>query len=516
MSNFNDQAVYQFIGNVARSSNATIATLPAGAIGIFDVDGAVKTDAMTTGTFRVVQRKANGDLLFSPWFNYTELYSKKQAAYTPDKNQVTYVGTNTSGTVTGLGSTASSLYNIKVGLKGWGSVQSSEFIKEISYATAASGDTVATVAAGLFDSAQRTFKANNPIQPIIAERITDTASVAAFTGTAVLYKLTKDSTVVSTYVKDADGTVGITASTASITAANVVSIASTNGRSFTFSANILGSGAGHHAIYIGETSYLVADAGSASQNGDAIVTAINAGTQAIASNSSGTVTISYRNDVYLAPPMVLYSADDSTWANLAVTMTVGESKPVSYLAAATTSSAATFTLDKPWQGETCYLYEGTGTTTTASIGVATLTTGYWGMKFSAKPQAFDPINDSTLPVRFSVYVTTGTGFFATTVAPLYTQGDTPGSGTYKMIAAQEIQTQWQNKVSTNIQAYPRTVYKTEAGVNYVYNLTTLVVKKALNTTLIGAQPATYMTIEIATSTSALATDYATLTTVFGL
>ena len=516
MTTFNDQAMFQFIGNVARGSAATIDALPNGAIGIFDEDGAVKADAITSGTFRVVQKKLDGEVLFSPWFTIGEVITKKQAAYSPDFNRVTYLGTNAAGAVTGLGSAASTIYNVKVGLKEWGSVNSSEFIKEIAYQTAASGDTTATVASGLFDSAQRAFKFNNPIPPIQVERIANVNTVAAFTGAATIYKFTKNSKVITTYTKTAAATPALTTSVATIVAGDVIHVASTNGKTFTFDAHAAGTSAGRNIVYIGETTYNVADAGTNAQNAAAIAAAINAGTQAIASAEDEHVTITYKNDLFLAPPMVIYSVDDSTFANIAVTITAGEAKPVAYIAAASVTDYATLTMDKPWQGETCYLYEGTGATTTSSCGVATLNTGdAYGLKFSAVPQPFDPVNDSANDVRFEVYPMTGTGFFATSVIPVTIQAGVSGTGSYRRIAGQEILAQWQNK-GTNIEAYPRTVYKMEAKPNSSYNVTTLRLKKALNTSLIGAQPATFATIDILTDNPLLATDYGTLATVFAI
>ena len=71
------------------------------------------------------------------------------------------------------------------------------------------------VVEGLFDSAQRVLKRNAPYPAVEVQRIADVASIAAFTGSAVIYKLTKNSTSVATYIKDADATSNFTASTAS-------------------------------------------------------------------------------------------------------------------------------------------------------------------------------------------------------------------------------------------------------------------------------------------------------------
>ena len=519
MSYTSDQAQYQFIGNVTYNSAATIDALPLGAMAIIDEANAVKTDALTsTAYYRIVQKKADGNLLFSPLFLGSDIVSKSQTSYVANKNQVTYIGTNAAGTsVTGMGThTAGDIYQIGVGINDWGSTTTSQTFRDLA-TEAITGDTDKTITGKLFDSAQRVLKRNAPYEAVNVERIADVASIAAYTDNSTICKFTKGSKTVSVYVKDADATLGLTASQLDATAADVVAIASTNGRSFTFTADIAGTGAGRHGIYIGTTSVNVADAGTAAQNATAIAAAINASSTmsqiAYASASTTTVTITYKNDNYLAPPMVMQTDDDSTWVNVAVTIASGESKENIYHVDATVANSATFTLDKPWQGETCYLYEGTGTGVTASTGIATLTASKYGLKFSGLPRPFDAVTSNTLPISFSVQPYRSSTGIEDTVNVVTYQGATEGSGNYSQVASKEVLTQFQNK-GTFLQTYPPTKYKLEADAGTIYTLTELRIKNELNTTMIGSNPKTFITIELAVAEGI--TDNTTIATVFSI
>jgi len=296
MATFNDEALFQFIGNVTRSTNTTIATLPAGAIGLFDHAGTAVTGSIASSAnpVRVVQKKADGTILESPWFTYSEILNVNQKAFGLDTQQVSYLGTNTGGTVTGLGTvTAGNAYVVDIEmLGGVSNTYTNPFIKTISY-QASTGDAAFNVAKGLFESAARVTN-RLPVIPIRVDRIADIASVAALTGTSTVSKVTKGSKTVSVYIKVADGTSDFSASTASVAASTttaVLAFPSVDGKTFTFDAVALGAGAGHTLIVIGETKYLVADAGDAAANGAAIVTAINAGTQATASLSTAVTPV---------------------------------------------------------------------------------------------------------------------------------------------------------------------------------------------------------------------------------
>jgi hypothetical protein len=203
--------------------------------------------------------------------------------------------------------------------------------------------------------------------------VTGNGSVADYTGTANAILFTKGSTTAQFVI---EGASGFTASTGTVSAGDVIFIAHSNMKSVTFTANILGTGAGHHIITIGGTQYVVADAGTAAQNATAIAAAINAGTQATATVSTADVTITLLPSVYSAKINVVYSADDSTWVvpTLTVNTTTGETVGSIYKASAAVSTAASFELDRPYRGETGY-YHG-GTSTSLNCGIMTSITQY--------------------------------------------------------------------------------------------------------------------------------------------
>lgn len=209
--------------------------------------------------------------------------------------------------------------------------------------------------------------------------ITHNGTVADWTGTGTLLKLTKGSTTAEYYIQDA--TSGVTASTGTIAAGDVINVPSSNYRSFSFVASALGSSVGGHVIALGSTIYNVADDGSAQANSDAIVLAINAGTQAKATNVGGTsttVTITLLGNNYIARPLVTYTADNSAWSIATLTIIDGETLPVIYKASAAVSAAASFELDYAYQGETGYFVG--GTTAASNAGIVSSITEY-GLKF---------------------------------------------------------------------------------------------------------------------------------------
>jgi hypothetical protein len=532
---YTDQSMYQFIGNVTRSTNTTIATLPAGAVGIFNEEGVSRTaDLSTVATLpvRIVKKKADGTLLFSPFFTLNDIVQKEWTDYTAPTEQVTLLGVNSASTVTGLGTvTVGNTYIVDIELlHAINDTNNSPMIKTTVY-QAVSGDTQASIAKGLFESSQRVLARNLPYPMITVERIADGTggtSVVAFTGTSTIVKLTKGSKSVGVYIKVADGTADLSASTASVGATDVFSFPSTNGRSFSFTAVALGSGAGHTLVTIGETNYLVADGGTDAQNATAIAAAINAGTQATAAvTSSTTVTITYKaTTTNTLPPLVLKSDDDSTWTLVTVTIASGTSKAVKYVSTGATTTAATFAMDEPWQGETGYVYE--GTTEATNAGVATFTTAaVWGLKYAGIAQPFDATTGKYQKVKFyiqpnaalnnSINPYTGNAYtyalgFDGSVSAYDVQAATEGSGAPEQVGEEESLLQWQNK-NVVLQVYPQTSYVKETDYSKRYALTTLVIKKQLSG-MPGIQPATYMSLNIAVDTSLTTNDNAVLKTVF--
>lgn len=519
MSIFQAGANYLMIGNVTNgyADNAAYVpdAQPLGSVVLIKEDSKVTEEgALVAGTvYQLVNRLTDGTIKRSPSFTSADIISKGKQAYTLSTEQVSFFGYDGSSIV-GFGTPVTgSTYNLNFWLNHTrNTLNNTPEIKTVHYI--ATSTSQATMAKGFQDAFLRTFSTlREPNKVILCDRVALTTSVAALTGSATIYKLTNGSKTVSTYIKTADGTAGFTASTASVTIGDAIHIASYNGRSFTFDAVALGSSAGHHLVVIGETTYLVADAGTDAQNATAIAAAINAGTQARASVGTATVTVTYREGNYYLPPLVLKSDDDSTWTNIAVTTASGNTIPVKYKAAATTSAAATFTLDNPWQGPTGYLYEGTGATTTSGIGIATLTSDTWGLKFTGVGQPFNKVTDRVDKVQFDV-LSADFGSLVEYKAVI----PTLGSGTYQEIAFLENFTHWSDK-GVIVSAYPPTSYTNEATLGYGYDQITIrLSQKPYTSPTTGVSPANVTEIVIATKgTSAYDTiSYDTLDTAFGV
>jgi hypothetical protein len=418
----------------ASGVQVTPSNLPAGAVCLTDPSGlrvVASGLAAKTGKYVIVQSQGPSlPLIKSDVIDFSTAEINYKAHVSP-KEQVTYIGYIGSGssllaTAPATGLTKSLFGSVDVidfNISGNRIIK-----KEFTY-FATDVDTATTIATGLVKNMiDNVAKMGEPFYK--AERVASTTSIAAITGSSTIVKVTKGSKVAEVYIAaTATDSGALTASTASVTTGNVISFPSTSGTTFTFTASILGTGAGSHVIWIGETMYTVPDAGDDSANATAIAAAINAGTQAQASASTTTVTITYKDYAMYGTPMVMSTATDTscTWANIAVTTTVGDAIPVKYVITNTTSSTATFLLDIPWQGETQYFMD--GTTDTSNSGIATLASsaGVWGIKLTGKPKQYIPqVMRGFEKVRFTV----GLGdAFLTTCPVTYSIAAAEGTGT---------------------------------------------------------------------------------------
>lgn len=439
-------STYLYVGNVTNgySDNDSVAfdTMPSGSLALIKADSRVAEEgALVSGqAYQIVAKTTNGELKVSPVFKSTDIINKSLKSYVASQEQVSFIGYNGTA-IDGFGTlVAGNYYSLGFVLKHTTNMlNNTPEIKHVPYYAAVATQSVA--AKVMQESFISMFRRTGGIK---CDRVALTTSVAAITGSATIYKLTNGSKTVSTYTKATAGNTTLTASTASVTAADSIHIASYNARTFTFSAVALGTGAGRHLIWIGTTVYNVADAGTDAQNAAAIAAAINAGTQATASVDTAVVTVTYNDGQYYLPPMVLSSVDDSTYAAVAVTAASGDTIPVKYKAAATTSNADTFELDVAWQGPTGYLYEGTGATTTSSIGIATLTSDTWGLKFSGQPiTKYNPKLDNWTKIEFDIFSDT---FYALGRQEYKSVKASLGSGNYQQIQELENYTQGNDKV----------------------------------------------------------------------
>jgi len=458
-------ATYVFVAN----SDFTGTTLDdlkgvnnSGKVAIVDESGSVKTSSIISADTLVrVAANVNGVLHFSPFFKPSQAtitYQAGQAALP----QVTLIGHNGGSLNVGIGSIVTGNYVLRIWLNSTRGVYGTmPVIKDILYYANSSVDTQATVVKNIVDSGNSILKKGVLYPQIALGRTVDGAgganTISAISGIK-LVKLTKGSTTVGVFNVNSSGAV---AATASVSDAAILTIPSYNGRSFTFTANALGSGAGRHLIFINDETINVADAGDATQNATAIAAAINAGSKyASASSSTSTVTITLKPNVFAVVPSVIYTADDSTFTAIAVSIASGESKATKAIINGTTSSAATFELDLPWEGETCYVT--VGTTESYCAGTVSVNgSANWGIKVSGLPKPiFNPVTDEPDVVNF-VATLNGPGIYA---ASYNAQKGFAGIGTYHQVAQAEVYSSFMDGYIVN-SSMPPTKYPNLATIN---------------------------------------------------
>lgn len=508
-------ATYFFVGNVANgiADEATYTGMAKGSIAVVRALDNKNEETALAGTptvpVRIVQKKTDGSYVFSPIFTYGDILAKESENFAANTQQVSYFGYDGTSNTTGFGTiVAGDTYTLSIILNhSRNTYNNAPEIKTVPFRAITTSQ--ADMAKGLQESFIRQFSTLREPNPVIrCERVADVASVAAH-DTATIALLTKGSTSVALYTKTVAADATLTASATTIAAGTIVNVPSSGGRTFTF--NALDT---DHVIYIGETSYVVPDAGTAadgSDNQDTIVAAINAGTQATATASStATVTITYLPDTYALPPMVISDAD-GTPATVAVTIASGDTAPVQYKVSASTTAAATYELDVAFQGETGYVY--VGTTSATNIGETTLTTGYWGLKFSGLTQPFDAINDSM--VNQLVMFDIASADFGS-VAEYKATKPKYGTGTWQSMAYQEFYSQFLNRDGIR-STRPLTKYTLEVDENTGYDIITLTVKaSAIQFETIGQTVNSHFRLVIATQAIPTDLDGDALKTVFAV
>jgi len=403
----------------------TSANLPNGAIVVTDL-GLRRLDDSTSGSdltamangekFLIVQGLgASKPLLKSEALTLGQLSIKAQQ-HVISRQQVTMIGYN--GTTGSLPTANDTSYFVKVRKNDNDAANRSQPQSLFGqFKTDASG-TQEELAFGLVHNLNKNME-DEPANNYLKGEVVGDGTVAAITGTSTISKFTNGSKEVSVWIKVADATDDFSASTATVTIGDIVNVPSSGGTSFTFDAVALGSSAGRHMIYIGETSYDVADTTTAGANATAIAVAINAGTQASASVSSATVTITLK-PCTTGLPLVLFTNDDSAWTEITtLAIATGDANEVKYKVAATTAAAATFTLTTAYEGPTSYFFDGTAPAT--NTGIATVTN--YGIKLTGKKADFNVNTYRNYFVnRFSA------SFSDTTILVTATQGALTGTG----------------------------------------------------------------------------------------
>jgi len=339
--------------------------------------------------FCVVQGQGPDKPLIKNTIKAANITSISSKPFVAANEQVSYIGSNgTSGSLPAGG--VDTTYYGAVVLQGeFLTFGAREMKKTFDYKCTTS-DSTADVAAGLALSIYNgVAKMADPYYKV--ERVATTTSVAAFTGTSTAIKLSKGSKTVAFVT--ATGA----ASTGTIADGDVISMPSTNGSSFSFSAPSDTSGT--CTLIIGSTIYSITMATSATNNGTLLAAAINAGTQATATGTT-TVTVTLLPTIKPTTLSVWNGNGSGTPVAIAVTTLVGDSTAVKYKAVGAVSAAASFTLDLPWTGESCIVFEGT---TAGSAGVATLTGSTpWGLKLTGQPRTYNDITFRFYKIRFAV------------------------------------------------------------------------------------------------------------------
>jgi len=408
---------------------------------------------------RVVQRVGD-ELIFSPWIDASKLRKVTAVTGVKSTEQVSFVGYNgTSGSIGGAPASTAD-YILKGIIKNTKTTYNcTPFIAHWSYQAAASASEQ-TIAGGLLTSFNAWAK-RFPEKVLTCERVAATTAVAALGGSGTVAKLTNGSKTVHAYIKAAAANTTLTADDFTVAVGDVINIPSWNGRTFTFSClDAVG-----HTCHIGTESYYIADAATAadgSDNATALVALINAGTVATAVAAVAVVTVTYNDNFYGLPPMV-FSDVAAAPARVAVTITSGDAVSVKYKAAATATTAATFTLDTEWQGPTGYVHDFTAEAT--SIGVTTLNGDDFGLKFTSKALPVDFEKRNYEKVRFELGVD---GDFPTVVTVTDSVAASEGIGVYAQIGILERQAQM-NEGQAWVNAYPSVNHRNETAKMAAYD-----------------------------------------------
>lgn len=463
-------ATYLYVGNVtngyADAASVDFNTMPKESVVIVkaeqDSSGGSEAEegALASGQkYFVVAKTKNGEIRKSPMFESSDIVREGIQDYSQPVQQVSFLGYDGS-TVNGLGDfTEADEYIIRLNLRHTqNTLNNTPEIKPlVHYAT---DTTTATAAKSFMESFLRNFSpTREPYPTILCDRIAKVdGNITALGGSGTIALVTKGSKTVKAYVKDVAADTAVTADDFSVTAGDVISIPSYNGRTFTFDC----LDAVSHAAYIGTESYVIADAATAadgSDNATALAAAINASsTICTAAAATATVTITLNEEATALPPMV-FSDVDSTPARVAVTIATGDDVAVKYKAA-TTTAAATFELDEPWQGPTGYIHDHTVEAT--SIGEATLDGDNWGLKFTGLyNNNFNPVTDTPTIVEFDVLA--GDLDSITEYKDVYPNR---GSGSWREVAALENYAQGMDRFYMADDMISRREFNAAEGYNY--------------------------------------------------
>lgn len=337
-------------------------------------------------------------------------------AYTQATEQVDYIGYNSATSSGSIDVINSNEYVVNVLLRPISFMFGDKLMQIFASYKSDSSATASEIALGLSKNLILNTQ-NYPNIPFKVERVNDATTLTAFTGTSDAIKVTKGSTTALFWLASTNA-----ASTGSVTAADVINIPTSDGKTYT--TTVPSTTSGSYVVYLGTTAYTTTQVTSQTVNGTTMAAAINAGSQAKATSTATTLTITPLNGVKFPPPVVY---DGNATAYVAVTIATGNAVPTKYRAVGTVSAAASFELDQAYQGETGLILD--GTTLATNSGVATVITT-WGLKLTGLPTQFVI---GAKRYEKSRWATTLQGCGVTDVATASTVAN-EGIGTYEQIA----------------------------------------------------------------------------------
>jgi len=177
-------ASYIYVANALNgiADDAAFDTTAAGSVVIAKGTGLVESGSALAATdvYRVVQKKADGTYVFSPYFNSSTVSNAKKVAYAAATEQVSYWGYDGTYNTTGLGTiTTGNTYTLHFVLNHTRNIyNNAPQIKTVPYKAMSTSESA--LAAGLHAQFLRTFSLDRePSQTIKCERVYSGAQLNA-------------------------------------------------------------------------------------------------------------------------------------------------------------------------------------------------------------------------------------------------------------------------------------------------------------------------------------------------
>jgi len=173
---FEGNATYLYVGNVARSTD-TLAAMAAGSIAIVNEAGTVQTSTImaSNAKYRIAQKLASGQIIYSDWFNPTLIKNLTGKSYDAPVQQISYLGYN--GTSGSFDATANEDFVMHVEWKNTaGFYNSYPFLVPATYHPSTASQAELTL--GLIQSLDANMK-RQPFKFVVVDRINSAAVVTS-------------------------------------------------------------------------------------------------------------------------------------------------------------------------------------------------------------------------------------------------------------------------------------------------------------------------------------------------